>query len=82
MLAIHATAGMKQKVLDLLTRGAQYLASIIAWKAFVRTTRPRFYGLVLRRIYVGEVTRLAGSSSLDDLNRPGTFWPKTCNPYI
>ena len=28
-----------------------------------------------------EITSLTGSSSHEELNRPGTFWRKTCNPY-
>ena len=28
-----------------------------------------------------EITSLTGSSSHEELNRPGTFWCKKCNPY-
>ena len=54
-------------------------------KAFVRKTRPKFYALVQKKI-TRENTSLTGSSSHEELNReelncPGTFWRRKCNPY-
>ena len=48
----------------------------MTWKAFVRTTRPSFYALVLKQYeFNREHTSIIGSSSHEELNRPGTFWP-------
>ena len=46
----------------------------MTWKAFVRTTRPSFYALVLKYDVLVKITSLTGSFSHEELNRPGTFW--------
>ena len=50
-------------------------------KKFLRKTRPSFYALVQKKKYSGENSSLTGSSSHDDLNRPGTFWRRKSNAY-
>ena len=51
-------------------RGTQYLTpEKMAWKAFVRTTRPSFYALVVLKYCARAIASLTGSSSHEELNR-------------
>ena len=50
-------------------------------KAFGRTTRPRFCAFSPKMKCTREITSLTGSSSHEELNRPGTFSRRNCDPY-
>ena len=77
----HPTVGLQQKVPELLTWGTQYPARKMTSKSFGRTTRPKLLCLSPKIKCTREIASLTGSSSHEELNHPGTFWRKTCNPY-
>ena len=47
-----------------------------------RTTRPSFCASVLKKKCTRGITSLTGSSSHEELNRPGTFGAKTATPAV
>ena len=51
---------------------SQYITRNMTWKAFVLPTRPSFYAPVLEKKNTRKILRPAGSSSLEEVNRPET----------
>ena len=72
---------------EFLTRGTQYLTwYYMTSKAFVRTSRPSFYALVLKQYVLVKLLDqwITSSSSLEDLNWTGTLLvnPTTATPTV
>ena len=75
--------GLRQKVPEPLTWGTRYLTRKMTSEAFVPTTRPSFYALVLKTQCTREITSLNGSSShMRNSIDQGLFRAKTVTPTV
>ena len=71
----HPAVGVHQDVPEVLTRGTTYLTRKIISNAFVRTTQPSFYTLVLKQIMLVKLLHLPAAPHMGSSIAQGPFGP-------